>query len=130
MCGLMPRTLIEFMLTGFMVSLLMTGQVKAQQTDESQPALDATSESQVISAFRTDGPEVSDIVKIDEQRKHLVMFAMGVPLLILIFTTAGLGVAMGIYGKDVYLAHMIFAGLSLTLALAHAIVGVVWFYPF
>jgi len=25
---------------------------------------------------------------------------------------------------------MVFAGLSLTLALAHAVVGTVWFYPF
>jgi len=48
----------------------------------------------------------------------------------LLLVTGGLGVAMGVYGKQVFVAHMICAGLSMTLAIAHAIVGIVWFYPF
>ena len=72
----------------------------------------------------------SEIIKIDDQRKRQIMFAMGVPLLIFIMITVGLGIAMGVFGKDVYIAHMIFAGLSLTLALGHAVVGLVWFWPF
>ena len=58
------------------------------------------------------------------------MFALGAPLLMLLLITAGLGIAMGLYGKQVYVAHMIFAGLSLTLAIVHAVVGLVWFRPF
>ena len=58
------------------------------------------------------------------------MFVMGVPLLILLLVTGALGIAMGVYGKQVFVAHMVFAGLTMTLALAHAVVGIVWFYPF
>ncbi|NOZ54383.1 MAG: hypothetical protein GXP08_14835 [Gammaproteobacteria bacterium] len=124
------KNLKSLMLTALVVvCILMLGVVKAQpQHNEDKKSV--SSESQVISAFKTDDDPLSDIVKIDDQQKHIVMFAMGVPLLVFIFVTVGLGVAMGIYGKDVYLAHMIFAGLSLTLALAHAVVGLVWFYPF
>jgi len=129
MPGLMFNKLIAVVVT-FVACLLIAASANAEQAEKDQQTHDATSESQVISAFRSDESPLSDIVRIDDERKHLVMFAMGAPLLILIFITAGLGVAMGIYGKDVYLAHMIFAGLSLTLALAHAVVGVVWFYPF
>lgn len=58
------------------------------------------------------------------------MFLLGVPLLILLLITGALGIAMGIYGKQVFVLHMIFAGLTVTLAFVHAIVGVIWFYPF
>ena len=61
---------------------------------------------------------------------ELVMFVLGVPLLFLLLTTGVLGIAMGVYGKPVFVAHMVCAGLSMTLAVAHAIVGLVWFYPF
>jgi hypothetical protein len=90
-----------------------------------------SSESKVIHAFTIqEGDVESNIIKIDDQRKRQIMFAMGVPLLIFIMITVGLGIAMGVFGKDVYIAHMIFAGLSLTLALGHAVVGLVWFWPF
>lgn len=73
-------------------------------------------------------------IKIDRpstiQKKHLTMFWLGVPLLILLLITGALGIAMGIYGKQVFVLHMISAGLTITLAFAHAIVGVIWFYPF
>jgi hypothetical protein len=51
-------------------------------------------------------------------------------LLLFILIAVGLGVAMGVYGKQVFVWHMLFAGLSATLAIVHAIVGLVWFYPF
>jgi len=47
-----------------------------------------------------------------------------------LLSTAALGIAMGVYGKPVYLAHMICAGLTVTLAVVHVIVGLVWFRPF
>ena len=64
------------------------------------------------------------------QKKHMTMFFLGVPLLIMLLITGGLGIAMGIYGKQVFVQHMISAGLTITLAFVHAILGVVWFYPF
>lgn len=88
------------------------------------------SNTQVMQAFTSQEQGESDIVSVDDQTKRVVMFAMGVPLLILLLTTGALGIAMGVYGKQVFLAHMVCAGLSMTLAMAHAVVGVVWFYPF
>jgi hypothetical protein len=58
------------------------------------------------------------------------MFLLGVPLLIFLLITGVLGIAMGVYGKQVFVPHMVFAGLTVTLAVVHAIVGLVWFYPF
>lgn len=89
-----------------------------------------SSDVQVMQAFTEQQRELSDSRKISEERKHLIMFGMGVLLLVLLLTTAVLGVNMAIYGKRVFVAHTIFAGLSVTLAIAHAVVGIVWFFPF
>jgi len=70
------------------------------------------------------------VVVVPDKRRHEVLFLMGISLLVLVLITAALGVSMGIFGKDVYVAHMLFAGLAVTLAIAHAIVAIVWFYPF
>ncbi len=85
---------------------------------------------EVMSAFTSVDVVEGEAVVIEEKTKRLIMFIMGVPLLLLLLTTAGLGIAMGVYGKPVYVAHMVCAGLSLTLAMGHAVVGIVWFYPF
>ena len=74
--------------------------------------------------------QLTEGLKLADKKKHLIMFSMGVPLLMFILLTAGLGIAMGMYGKPVYVPHMICAGLSVTLAIAHAVVGIVWFFPF
>ncbi len=95
-----------------------------QQKDEEQDS------ASVILSFATDQSAKSELVAIEDETKHLVMFIMGVPLLILLLVTVGLGVAMGIYGKQVFVPHMVCAGLSLSLAMGHAVVGIVWFYPF
>lgn len=85
---------------------------------------------EVMRAFADAEVKKSEARAIDDRTKRIVMFVMGVPLLLLLIATAALGVAMGIYGKPVFVAHMVCAGLSLTLAAAHAVVGLVWFYPF
>lgn len=104
----------------------------AMAADPAPPASPTASDntSDVLSAFNKDQGKPSEIVSIPDKKKYLIMFSMGVPLLIFILITAGLGIAMGMYGKPVYVPHMIFAGLSVTLAIAHAVVGIVWFYPF
>lgn len=84
----------------------------------------------VIQAFNNTESKKTGVIEVADETKRLVMFAMGVPLLILLLATAALGIAMGLYGKQVFVPHMICAGLSLTLALGHAVVGIVWFYPF
>jgi len=86
--------------------------------------------AQVMQAFATHETKKTGVLSIEDQKKRLVMFILGVPLLVLLLITGGLGIAMGVYGRQVFVAHMIFAGLSMTLAIAHAIVGMVWFFPF
>lgn len=86
--------------------------------------------AQVMRAFTDTQEKDSGVIAVADQTKRQIMFLMGIPLLLLLITTAALGIASGVYGKQVFVAHMLCAGLSLTLALAHAVVGVVWFYPF
>jgi len=74
--------------------------------------------------------EVAPERKIAEKRKHEILFFMGISLLVLLFLTGTLGVAMVAFDKDVFVAHMICAGLSLTLAAAHAATSIAWFWPF
>ncbi len=67
---------------------------------------------------------------ISTKQKHTILFFMGSSLLLLVLTTAVLGISMAMYGKQVFMWHMISAGLTVTLALAHGITAVVWFSPF
>lgn len=108
----------------------MLSEAQSQQKDLSRADNDEQHSAGVIQSFDSDRSAKSALVAIEDQTKRLVMFFMGVPLLILLITTVALGVAMGVYGKPVFVAHMVCAGFSLTLALGHAVVGIVWFYPF
>jgi len=67
---------------------------------------------------------------ISTKQKHTILFVMGSTLLLLVLTTAVLGISMAVYGKQVFVWHMISAGLTVTLALAHGIAAAVWFFPF
>ncbi len=126
------RLVLFVMATVALIGIAATAPQSARAADTAPSATNAVRDDSldVIGAFNRNQDVDSAVVKIPDQKKRLVMFLMGVPLLIFILTTAGLGVAMGVYGKPVYVPHMIFAGLSVTLAIAHAVVGIVWFYPF
>jgi hypothetical protein len=97
----------------------------AMAADPAQP----NDGAQVLQSFERTA-QAPDQTDAGDQTRRWVMFFLGAPLLILLLITGGLGIAMGVYGKPVYLAHMICAGLSITLAIVHAIVGIVWFRPF
>ncbi|HHH36317.1 MAG TPA: hypothetical protein ENK48_05745 [Gammaproteobacteria bacterium] len=84
----------------------------------------------VMGAFTSQEVEEGEAVQITDQEKRIVMFSMGIALLVLLLITAFLGISMAIQGKDVFVAHMICAGLSVTLAIAHSVVAIVWFFPF
>ncbi len=99
----------------------------ARAAEDSQ----ATNGAAVLEAFdRQQEQRVKQSSELSDHSKHLIMFTLAVPLLILLVITAGLGIATGVYGKQLFIPHMIFAGLTVTLALAHVIAGLVWFYPF
>ena len=91
----------------------------------------ADDRSPVMKAFQGDAPAVSQ-AETDKVQKsqHKVLFLMGTALLILILATASFGVAMALFGKEVFVAHMITAGATVFLAVAHAVTAMVWFYPF
>lgn len=86
--------------------------------------------AQILQAFNQQHKEAEHAKAITDKDKQRIMFLLGVLLFTLVLITGGLGLAMGLYGKQVFVAHMVFAGLSMTLAIVHAIVGLVWFYPF
>lgn len=120
----------SIMILAYLASVFLFAINVAFADSQDEPDSAGESEAQIIQKFTSQESIDSEIVTIDDQRKRQIMFAMGVPLLLFIIITVALGVAMGVFGKDVYIAHMVFAGLSLTLALGHAIVGLVWFWPF
>lgn len=86
--------------------------------------------AQILQAFNQQHRNDERDKAISPKEKQQIMFLLGVVLITLVLITGGLGVAMGLYGKPVFVAHMVFAGLSVSLAIVHAIVGLVWFYPF
>ena len=86
--------------------------------------------AQILQAFNKQHRDTERDKAVSSQEKQQIMFLLGVVLITLVMITGGLGIAMGIYGKQVFVPHMIFAGLSMTLAVVHAIVGIVWFFPF
>lgn len=88
------------------------------------------SPEQVMQSFVQTEREEGGVQKIPDQRKHEILFYMGIALLIGLLLTAYFGLAMAVFGKQTFVAHMVFAGLSLTLAIAHAVTAIVWFFPF
>ncbi len=84
-------------------------------------------EASVMSKFTSD---MKDNAIVEEEVKHQVLFWMGVVLLILILATAAVGINMAFFGKEVFLTHMIFAGATVFLSLAHAVTAIVWFFPY
>ena len=85
---------------------------------------------EVLKGFTEKQDVTHGVKEIADKRKHQILFYMGIGLLVGILTTAGLGIAMAVYGKEVFLAHMLSAGFSVFLAVAHAVTAMVWFFPF
>lgn len=85
---------------------------------------------EVLKGFTERQDAAHGVKEIEDKRKHEILFYMGMALLVGLFVTAGLGIAMALYGKEVFLAHMLFAGFSVFLAVAHAVTAIVWFFPF
>ena len=105
----------------------------AQPATGMQAGNDAESNSgaAVLESFdKQQVQRVKQASELSDHSKRMIMFVLAIPLFILLLITGGLGIATGVYGKKLFIQHMFFAGLTITLALAHAIAGLVWFYPF
>ncbi len=95
--------------------------------DSDQSANDAHS---VLAPFIEQEQVLGEAVAIEDEQKHLILFYMGVALLFLVLTTAFIGLQMAVFGKQLFIQHMISAGFTVFLALAHAVTAIVWFFPF
>ncbi|MBI1195336.1 MAG: hypothetical protein GC138_05785 [Gammaproteobacteria bacterium] len=102
----------------------------ATSTNNGAPVAAEKADRGVMEGFRRDKIVLGEAVKISDKRKHTILFFMGVVLLTLIIGTAIVGVTMVISGKQLFVPHMIMAGLTVTLAIAHAVASTVWFFPF
>ena len=85
---------------------------------------------QILEQFGRQTPQRARATTIAEHERQVIMFSIGAALLLLLLSTASVGIAVGVFGKQLFLLHMILAGLTVTVALVHVIVGVVWFFPF
>jgi len=85
---------------------------------------------EVMRGFNQDAQAKHAENEMTDEAKHKILFYMGLSLLILLCTTAYFGVSMVVFNQEVFVKHMISAGLTVTLGLAHAVVAVVWFFPF
>jgi len=112
----------------FVAMLLAMGAMVSSAYAGAPEAVSVQHSAEVMQQFNEDGELAPERV-IETKRKHQILFWMGGSLLILILLAAGFGVAMGIFDKDVFVWHVLSAGLATTLAIAHAIVAFVWFYP-
>lgn len=90
----------------------------------------ADEKGEVLQGFIEHQSEQHGVKAIPDKRRHQILFIMGAFLLIGIIATAGLGIAMALFGKEMFVAHTVSAGLTAFLAVAHAVAAMVWFFPF
>ncbi len=112
---------LAIIITFFIVSPVLTASDSAGQSSTDHEVIDAFNKHEIVEG---------EAVVITEDEKHQIMFVMGLALLAFLVLTAGMGVAMGVYGKNLFTGHIVMAGMSLTLAFAHSVVAVVWFWPY
>lgn len=70
------------------------------------------------------------ILKVKLKKKHEILFWMGIGLMIGLLLTVMFGLGMVLGGRPWFLWHMLAAGFSVTLAIAHAVTSIIWFSPF
>ena len=93
------------------------------------PSSEASAE-RVMQHYTEQQDEESPERKISIRSKHEVLFWMGTALLLFLLLSAFFGVGTGVLGKDWFIPHMICAGITVTLGIAHAVTAFVWFYPY
>jgi len=122
---LLPSVSMLFVL---LTSMLLSGLSSvAFAADDGQEVNNSHS---VLAPFIEKEEVLGDAVAIDDEQKHLILFYMGMALLFLIITTAVIGLQMALFGKQLFVQHMISAGFTVFLSLAHAVTAIVWFFPF
>ncbi|TPW16831.1 MAG: hypothetical protein FD130_900 [Halothiobacillaceae bacterium] len=123
-CRLLLRVLLVVLCLAPLASLSFTAH-GADTADTASPDHNTTT---LMGKF-TEGEESTQSTVKDEV-KHKILFIMGIALLVLIISTAAVGINMALFGKELFVAHMVLAGATVFLSLAHAVTAIVWFFPF
>ena len=84
----------------------------------------------VVQGFTALTEEEAKLSGVADKKKHLILFSMGAALLVSVLLTATLGVLMVFYNKQVFVVHMVSAGVTVFLAIVHAVTAIAWFSPF
>jgi len=116
-------SMLFVLLTTVMLSSVSTSVFAADEAD-------VNNAHSVLAPFIEKEVMLGDAVMIEDEQKHQILFYMGVLLLILIVATAVIGLQMALFGKKLFVQHMICAGFTVFLAFAHAVTAIVWFFPF
>jgi len=90
----------------------------------------ADEKGEIMEGFIAHQSQEHGVKAVSDHRRHQILFIMGALLLTGILATAGFGIAMAFFNKEVFLAHMLSAGFTVFLAVAHAVASMVWFFPF
>lgn len=109
------RLFVLIVLTTLSTNVFAVGDITVMQSFNKQSMQQADKTRQIVN---------------EDSGKHKILFIMGVILIFLVLITAGLGLAMVMHGKEVFIQHMIFAGATVFLAVAHAVTSIVWFFPY
>ncbi len=117
---------LQALFAALIISFASLSPAVAQQSPEGH--VDDTLE--IMESFNQQAISEAEEFELTDKEKHKILFFMGVALLVLLCTTAYMGVSMVVFNKEVFVPHMICAGLTVTLGLAHAVAAVVWFFPF
>ena len=96
--------------------------------DSEPPA--ASNPAKILESFGRQQQRPAGVTVIGDHERQVIMFSIGTVLLALLIGTASVGIAVAVFGKPLFIVHMILAGLTVTVALIHVTVGLVWFYPF
>lgn len=110
--------------------LLLLGVFNVALSSAVHASSDVNNEASVMSTFVADQKAKGERGAVAEESKHRVLFWMGVILLVLVLVTAGIGINMAFFGKEVFIPHMVFAGATVFLSIAHAVTAIVWFFPY
>lgn len=125
------KTRLLFLLALFPMLLAFSQPTLAATTAGAQQG--ATGMQQDLGTMRAFNETHQDevgILKVKAKERHEILFFMGLALIITLVITVLFGLSMVLGGKQVFVWHMLFAGISVTLALAHAVTAIIWFFPF
>jgi len=126
------RLLLVMLLLAAVAGWPASSRAVASGSDALQPVRveQEGSAERLMQRYTEQQDEVSEQRRISIQSKHEVLFWMGAGLLVGLLLTTFFGVGTGVLGKDWFVPHMICAGLTVTLGIAHAVTAFVWFWPY